>query len=297
LLPLTVRFRPIGIGFAARNFPNRPALGRHDLEPDARNRATAPDDQEMKMQRFDGKVAFVTGAAAGIGRATAVRLASEGASLYLVDVAAAGLEETAKLCEAEGASVVAARCDVTSEEDIRSNVAACIERFGRLDTLCNIAGILLLDHFANITADQFRRVLEVNLVGTFMLSQAALPHLIESKGSIVNTSSTSALAGMPYGSAYGTSKGGVSAFTRSIAVEFARRGVRCNAVNPGSILTAMAGPGVVPEDADQRLLARAMPLDKPRGPEVVAAAIAMLASEDGAHINGEEIRVDGGTLS
>ena len=249
------------------------------------------------MKRFHGRVAFVTGAAAGIGRATAMRLASEGASLYLVDVATEGLEETARLCEDAGAAVESSRCDVTSEEDVRSNVAACVERFGRLDALCNVAGILLLDHFTNITVDQFRRVLEVNLVGTFILCQAALPHLLESKGAIVNTSSTSALAGVPYGAAYGTSKGGVSALTRTLAVEFGKQGLRCNAVNPGSILTAMAGPGVIPEDADMKLVARAMPLDRARGPEVVAAAIAMLASEDACHINGEELRVDGGTLA
>jgi len=247
--------------------------------------------------RMSGKVAFVTGGAAGIGRATALRIASEGGSVYVVDVAMEGLEETAKLCEETGAAVVASRCDVTDEEDVKRNVAACVERFGKLDALCNIAGILLLDHFPNITADQFRRVLEVNLVGTFVLIQAALPHLIETKGAIVNTSSTSALAGMPYGAAYGTSKGGVSALTRTIAVEFGKKGVRCNAVNPGSILTAMAGPDVVPEGADMQLIMRAQPLDRPRGPEVVAATIAMLASEDGVHINGEEIRVDGGTLA
>ena len=181
--------------------------------------------------------------------------------------------------------------------DVKQNVAACGERFGRLDALCNVAGILLLDHFPDIAADQFRRVLEVNLVGPFMLAQAALPHLLETKGSIVNVSSTSALAGMPYGAAYGTSKGGVSALTRTLAVEFGKRGLRCNAVNPGSILTAMAGPGVVPDDADMKLIMRAQPLDEPRPPEVVAAVIAMLVSEDGAHINGEEIRVDGGTLA
>jgi meso-butanediol dehydrogenase/(S,S)-butanediol dehydrogenase/diacetyl reductase len=249
------------------------------------------------MNRFEGKVAFVTGAAAGIGRATGVRLASEGASVYLVDVAAEGLEETAKRCEELGAEVVFSICDVSNESEVQSNIQACVDRFGRLDTLCNIAGILLLDHFDKITADQFRRVLDVNLVGTFMLAQAALPHLLESKGSIVNTSSTSALSGMPYGSAYGTSKGGVSALTRTLAVEFGKRGVRCNAVNPGSIKTAMMGSGQLPDDADPQLLMRAMPIGPPRGPEVVAATIALLASEDGIHINGEEIRVDGGTLA
>lgn len=249
------------------------------------------------MNRFEGKVAFVTGAAAGIGRATAVRLAEEGASLYLVDVSEQGLSETVKLCEAMQADVVFARCDITNEEEVKACVQACVDRFGRLDTLCNIAGILLLDHFLTITSEQFRRVLEVNLVGTFMLTQAALPHLLESKGSIVNTSSTSALAGMPYGSAYGTSKGGVSALTRTLAVEFGKQGVRCNAVNPGSIQTAMMGAGQLPEDADPQLLMRAMSLGPPRGPEVVAATIAMLASDDGIHINGEEIRVDGGTLA
>jgi NAD(P)-dependent dehydrogenase (short-subunit alcohol dehydrogenase family) len=246
---------------------------------------------------MEGKVAFVTGAAGGIGRATALRLAAEGASLYLVDLASEALEETVGLAEKEGAQVVGARCDVSDEADVKQNVAACVERFGKLDALCNVAGILLLDHFPNIAADQFRRVLEVNLVGPFMLAQAALPHLLETKGSIVNVSSTSALAGMPYGAAYGTSKGGVSALTRTLAVEFGKHGVRCNAVNPGSILTAMAGPGVVPDDADMKLIMRAQPLDKPRPPEVVASVIAMLVSRDGSHINGEEIRVDGGTLA
>ncbi len=249
------------------------------------------------MKRFEGKVAFITGAAAGIGRATGIRFASEGACVYLVDVNAKGLEESAKLCEEIGGTAAFAICDVSNEEEIKANIQACVDRFGRLDTLCNIAGILLLDHFPKITADQFRRVLEVNLVGTFMLAQAALPHLLESKGSIVNTSSTSALAGMPYGAAYGTSKGGVSALTRTLAVEFGKQGVRCNAVNPGSIKTAMMGGDKLPDDADPQLLMRAMSIGPPRGPEVVAATIAMLASDDGIHINGEEIRVDGGTLA
>ncbi|MBY0401892.1 SDR family oxidoreductase [Myxococcota bacterium] len=249
------------------------------------------------MRRFDGKVAFVTGAAAGIGRATALRLASEGASLHLIDLAEEGLAETARLCRELGAQVAHARCDVTREAEVKASVAACVERFGRLDVLCNIAGIILLQHFDRITVDQFRKVLEVNLVGTFMLCQAALPHLLATRGSIVNTSSTSALAGLPYGAAYGTSKGGVSALTRTLAVEFGKKGLRCNAVNPGSIQTAMSGQGIMPEKPDMQLMARTMSISKPQGPEVVAAVIAMLASDDGIHINGEEIRIDGGTLA
>ncbi len=122
--------------------------------------------------------------------------------------------------------------------------------------------------------------------------------LLESGGNIVNTSSTSALAGLAYGAAYGASKAGVLGLTYSLAIEYGRRGVRANAVCPGSIKTPMtAGAAGLPEKIDPKLITRAMALDKPRGPETVAGVIAMLASDDGAHINGVEIRVDGGTLS
>ncbi len=129
-------------------------------------------------KRFEGKVVFVTGAAAGIGRATAVRLASEGAALTIVDVAEEGLEETAKLCAEQGADVDHRLCDVSDETQVRASIDACIERHGRLDVLCNIAGILLLEHFEKIPIAKFRRLLEVNLVGTFALCQAAMPHLL-----------------------------------------------------------------------------------------------------------------------
>ncbi len=139
--------------------------------------------------------------------------------------------------------------------------------------------------------------MQVNLTGTFLMCKAALPHLIESSGNIVNTSSTAALAGLPYGAAYAASKGGVQALTRALAVEYAKRGVRANSVCPGSVQTGMTSRSILPEGMDFSLIQRLIPLDQPRGPETVAGVIAMLASEDAAHINGEEIRVDGGTLA
>lgn len=249
------------------------------------------------MRRFEGKVALVTGAAAGIGRATAERLAEEGASVCCVDLAAEDVEETAKRCTALGAAALAVRCDVSRPEDVDAALAACLSRFGGLDVLVNIAGILGLDHTHAVPFERWNQILAVNLTGTFLFCRAALPHLLERRGTIVNTSSTSALAGLPYGAAYGASKAGILALTRTLAVEYAKQGLRANAVCPGSIKTAMGSRTHLPEGIDFELLRRAMPLDQPRGPETVAAVIALLASADGAHVNGESVRVDGGTLA
>ena len=249
------------------------------------------------MRRFEGKVVLITGAASGIGRATVERMAREGAKLLCVDIQAEAVEATAKAAVELGTEAEARVCDVSDVKQCTDAVQACIDRFGQLDALCNIAGILHMDHTHELSLEDWNRVLSVNLTGTFLMCQAALPHLLKSGGSIVNMSSTAALAGLPWGVAYAASKGGVLALTRSLAVEYAKQGLRVNALCPGSVRTPMTSRSKLPEDLDQALLQRLMPLDKPRGPETVAGVIALLASEDGAHINGECIRVDGGMLA
>jgi NAD(P)-dependent dehydrogenase (short-subunit alcohol dehydrogenase family) len=249
------------------------------------------------MQRFDGKAVLITGAASGIGRATAERLASEGARLLLCDVQDEAAGETADLCRKSGAEVRALHCDVGNDDQVTQAVEACVKHYGKLDVLCNVAGILKYGHLTDFDVKDFQRVIDINLTGTFRTCKAALPHLLESGGNIVNTASTAGEKGLPYGGAYCASKGGVLALTRSIAVEFGDRGVRANCVCPGSIVTAMTSSSLFPDDIDIQKLLRHNSMRGPDGPEVVASVIAMLASDDGRHINGEQIRMDGAALA
>lgn len=240
---------------------------------------------------------LVTGAASGIGRATAERLANEGARLALCDVTADALEATARTCRESGASVHEVVADVSSERAVVDLVAGTVEAFGGLDVVCNVAGILAFEDSRRTTLADFDRILAVNLTGTFLVCREALDHLLASGGNIVNISSTAALAGHPWTAAYSASKGGVLALTLTLAVEFGKQGVRSNAIAPGSIETPIQGAFRVPEGGDPKLIHRVMPLDRMRGPDQVAAAVAYLASDDAAHVNGEVLRVDGGTLA
>lgn len=249
------------------------------------------------MNRFSDKVALVTGAASGIGKATAQRLAAEGAKVFCIDLADDALAAlVAEIENADGTATVRV-CDISDEAAVRAAVADCIARYGRLDSLVNMAGILRFDDTEALQLAQWQKVIDVNLTGTLLLCREALPYLVESQGSIVNAASTASLSGLPCGAAYSASKGGVLAMTRSIAVEYAKRGVRANCVCPGDISTDMTSGIKFPENMDFSLMGRISSLTGAKGPEMVAGVIAMLASDDGAHITGEDIRVDGGTLS
>lgn len=249
------------------------------------------------QRRLASKVILVTGAASGIGRAACARLAEEGASVFCVDLQPAALDEVAaRLCEAGGRAVAHA-CDVSDEAAVAACVRRCVETFGRLDGLCNMAGILRFGNLESFDYADFRRIIDVNLGGVFLMCRAALPELLKVRGCILNASSTAALAGLPWGAVYAASKGGVQALTRSIAVQYGGRGVRANCIAPGDIRTPMAESVEFPADADFSLLSRISSLSGAQPPEAVAGLIAFLMSEEAVHVNGECVRVDGGMLA
>jgi len=249
------------------------------------------------MRRFENRVVIVTGAASGIGRAIAERLAAEGAGLVALDVQDDALAALGGELRAGGADVETRRCDVSDESEVDAAVAACVARFGRLDALVNVAAILRADLLHQLRTEDWNRVLAVNLSGTFFACRAALPHLVESRGNVVNVASTAAVHGQPYAGAYAASKGGVLALTKSIAIDYGKLGVRANAVLPCDIATPIFSQFQMPEGGDWKLVKRVMAPKGSGSPADVAGVVAMLASDDGAHVTGAEVRVDGGCFA
>ncbi|OBH10178.1 SDR family NAD(P)-dependent oxidoreductase [Mycobacterium sp. E3247] len=261
------------------------------------------------MKRLEGKRILVTGAASGIGQATALRLLDEGATVVASDVAEGGLGATrARADEAETAGrLTTMLMDVGNEDSVVDGVCRAVETLGGLDSLVNAAGILRAAHTHQTSLELWNQIVGVNLTGTFLVVREALPALLaNSRSAIVNFSSTSASFAHPYMAAYAASKGGIQAFTHSLALEYARDGLRAVCVAPGSIKSGItdATGGYIPKDADWALFSRLMPIlpttvessgTGMADPSVVAGVIAMLVSEDGAFITGTEIRIDGGT--
>jgi NAD(P)-dependent dehydrogenase (short-subunit alcohol dehydrogenase family) len=231
------------------------------------------------MTRFQGKVALVSGAASGIGAAVVDRLVEEGAAVVACDITAT-----------DGGVV----CDVRDAEACRGAVDETLARHGRLDVLANVAGVAAGNRIEDVTPDEWRRVIDVNLTGTFLLSQAALPALLETTGTIVNMASAAGLQATPYNAAYCASKGGVISLTKSMALELAKAGVRVNAVCPAAVDTPFLRGFALPDDADLTLLTRSMsPMGHLIDVAEVAAAVAYLASNDAATVNGTTLVIDG----
>jgi len=251
----------------------------------------------MDNERMKDKVALVTGAASGIGRATAERLAQEGARVFGCDVDGEACEAVAKQIREEGGDAQAFSCDVTSSEDCESVVANTVAAAGRLDTLANVAGIGIYRHATHYSDDEWRRVIDVNLTGTFFMCRAAIPHLLESGGNLVNMASAAGLAGTAYGAAYSASKGGVVMLTKTLAIEYGRRGMRANCVCPGGVDTPLTRSFEVPGGVDPELLARLHFLPTLGRPAEIAALIAYLASEEARYVNGAAFPIDGGQVA
>jgi NAD(P)-dependent dehydrogenase (short-subunit alcohol dehydrogenase family) len=247
--------------------------------------------------RYTDKIAIVTGAGSGIGRASAVRLASEGAKVACLDTDAAGLAQTAQLIAAKDQTSLTLTCDISQESAVDTAVREVIAHFGKLDVLCNIAGILRADRSHELSLENWNRVIGVNLTGTFLMCRASLPHLLAARGAIVNMSSTAALGAHPWMAAYAASKGGILSLTRAMAVEYVKQGLRVNAICPGGVKTPIHKTLQLPKDADFDLLKRALPHAGFAEPEEIAAVVAFLGSSDASYLNGIEIRVDGGALS
>jgi NAD(P)-dependent dehydrogenase (short-subunit alcohol dehydrogenase family) len=244
--------------------------------------------------RHAGKVAIVTGAVSGIGRATAVRLAREGARVIGCDVAEVALAETKAVMEEAGLSAEFVTADVTRQEDIDRVVAAAGPR---IDILANVAGIM--DHFlplGELDDATWDRVLGVNLTGVMRLSRGVLPSMLEAgKGAIVTVASEASLGAGAAGVAYTTSKHGVIGLVRSIAYFYGPRGIRSNAVLPGAVVTNIGTTAAprVPWAMERAQLAMAT-MAAPAQPDQIAAAISWLASDEASNVNGATLTDDGG---
>jgi meso-butanediol dehydrogenase/(S,S)-butanediol dehydrogenase/diacetyl reductase len=250
----------------------------------------------MTPTRFTGRKALVTGAASGIGRATALRLAAEGAHVMAVDVNGELLEKLGVDAEALGGTVTLVG-DVATEDGVIGLVNASVDRLGSLDVVVNVAGVLSFSHTHEVSTDEWNRLISINLTGTFLVCRESLPHLLASRGNIVNLASTAAHKGQPWATAYVASKGGVLALTRALAVEYAAQGLRANSISPGAIDTPITGAFHLPEGADIKLLGRVTPLGPFGTPEGIAAAIAYVASDEASHMNGADLLIDGATLA
>lgn len=239
-----------------------------------------------------GKVALVTGAGGGLGQAVAVTLARAGADICIVDVKEDGLDETAKRIKDCGRKALIHLADLSVADNCPAAVAATVKAFGRLDALCNVAGVLKLANSHEMPMTDWNLVMAVNLTAPFLLSKAAIPHLLDSEGAIVNVTSIAAHMGQAYAAAYCASKAGLAQLTKAMAMEYLKTPLRINAISPGGMVTEIGASFVPPAGADPELLGRYRPIRGLVEVADMANMVAYLASPASAGFHGAVIQMD-----
>jgi NAD(P)-dependent dehydrogenase (short-subunit alcohol dehydrogenase family) len=248
--------------------------------------------------RVEGKVAVVTGAASGIGRASAIRLAEEGAKVCCVDINATGLEETISEIKKMGASATARVVNIARDRECDELISQTINEFGSVDILINNAGVNIPGVFHESSNEVIDKTLDVNVKGAMYLTRAVIPHMLKiKKGSIVNMSSVNGIVSEPYLSIYSASKGAIVMFTKGIALDYAKTGIRCNAICPGWVDTPinyahaeMLG-GL---DHVYKTIDSFQPIGRPGTPREIANVVLFLASDESSFMTGSIVSVDGG---
>ena len=246
--------------------------------------------------RLEGKIAVVTGAARGIGAACARRFAAEGAAVVIADILEEKGEATAQAIRDDGGSAAFIPCDTGDAAQARALIERTVARHGRIDVLVNNAGIFTIADFLDVTEEEFDRVLRTNLKGYFLVGQAAAREMAAAgSGSIVNMSSVNGVMAIETIAAYVVSKGGVNQLTSVMALALAPKGVRVNAIGPGTILTELSGSLLTDEAARRRVLSRT-PMGRVGQPEEIAGIAVFLASDDSSYVTGQVIYADGGRM-
>jgi len=248
------------------------------------------------MERFEGRVVAMTSAGAGIGEATARRLSAEGALLVVSDLSAERAARLADELTSNGAKAIGIPVNAGSEDDCARLIDTAIAEFGKLDVLVNVAGYGVNGTVTEVTSTEWHDVFSVVLDSVFYTSKAAIPHLLRTRGAIVNVASISGLAGEYSSVAYTSAKAGVANLTRSLALDYAAAGVRVNAVCPGTIATeTVSRVTKLPRIAEA--FAEAIPMGRLGDASEIASTIAFLASDDASYITGSLIVADGGVTS